>query len=77
MNSKVTYSSKTELKDKTDAQAIVSRKSVDANGSNDTYYVYVGPRNEKDLRIYNVPENNVWKLDGVRFDNSIQTSLEC
>lgn len=74
MNSKVTYSSKTELKDKTDAQAIVSRKSVDANGSNDTYYVYVGPRNEKDLRIYNVPENNVWKLDGVRFDNSIQTS---
>lgn len=74
MNKKVVYTSKTELKDKTDAQAIMSRLPVDANGSNDTYYIYVGPRNEKDLRVYNVPENNVWKLDGVRFDNSIQTS---
>ena len=26
------------------------------------------------MRVYNVPENNAWKLDGVRFDNSIQTS---
>ncbi len=74
MNKKVVYTSKTELKDKTDAQAIMSRLPIDANGSNDTYYIYVGPRNEKDLRVYNVPENNVWKLDGVRFDNSIQTS---
>lgn len=74
MNKKVVYSSKSELKDKTDAQAIMSRLPVDASGSNDTYYIYVGPRNEKDLRVYNVPENNVWKLDGVRFDNSIQTS---
>lgn len=74
MNKKVVYSSKSELKDKTDAQAIMSRLPVDASGSNDTYYIYVGPRNEKDLRVYNIPENNVWKLDGVRFDNSIQTS---
>ncbi len=74
MNKKVVYTSKSELKDKTDAQAIMSRLPVDASGSNDTYYIYVGPRNEKDLRVYNVPENNVWKLDGVRFDNSIQTS---
>lgn len=74
MNKKVVYTSKSELKDKNDAQAIMSRLPVDANGSNDTYYIYVGPRNEKDLRVYNVPENNVWKLDGVRFDNSIQTS---
>lgn len=74
MYKKVVYSSKSELKDKTDAQAIMSRLPVDASGSNDTYYIYVGPRNEKDLRVYNVPENNVWKLDGVRFDNSIQTS---
>ncbi len=74
MNKKVVYTSKSELKDKNDAQAIMSRLPIDANGSNDTYYIYVGPRNEKDLRVYNVPENNVWKLDGVRFDNSIQTS---
>ena len=74
MNSKVVYTSKTDLKDKTNAQAIVSRKSVDSKGSRDSYYIYAGPRNEKDLRIYNVPANNVWELDGVRFDNSIQTS---
>lgn len=74
MNRKVLYSSKTDLKDKTNAQAVVSRKPIDAKGSSDSYYIYAGPRNEKDLRVYNVPENNAWKLDGVRFDNSIQTS---
>lgn len=74
MNSKVVYSSKSDLSEKTNAQAIISRKAIDESGSNDVYYIYVGPRNEKDLRIYNVPENNVWKLDGVRFDDSIQTT---
>ena len=74
MNSKVVYSSKSDIQDKTNAQAIMSRKPVDFNGANDTYYIYIGPRNEKELRIYNVPEKNVWKLDGVRFDSSIQTT---
>ena len=74
MNKKVVYTSKTELQDKTNAQAIMSRLPVGSSGANDTYYIYAGPRNEKDLRVYNIPENNVWKLDGVRFDNSIQTS---
>ncbi len=74
MNSRVVYTSKSDLADKNNAQAVMTRKSIDSAGSDDTYYIYVGPRNEKDLRIYNVPENNVWKLDEVRFDNSIQTS---
>ena len=34
----------------------------------------MGPRNEKDLRIYNVADKNPWKLEGVRFDDSMQTS---
>lgn len=74
MSSKVTYTSKSDLAGKNNAQAIMTRNAIDSNGANDTYYIYVGPRNEKDLRIYNVPENNVWKLDSVRFDGSIQTS---
>ncbi|WP_147613415.1 membrane protein insertase YidC [Treponema pectinovorum] len=74
MSEKVTYTSKSDLSEKNNAQAIITRQAVNAEGSNDTYYIYVGPRNEKDLRIYNVPENNVWKLDSVRFDDSMQTS---
>lgn len=74
MNNIVTYTSKSDISGKTNAQAIMTRNSIDSNGANDTYYIYVGPRNEKDLRIYNVPENNIWKLDNVRFDDSIQTS---
>ncbi|WP_147644951.1 membrane protein insertase YidC [Treponema pectinovorum] len=74
MSEKVTYTSKSDLSEKNNAQAIITRQAVNEEGSNDTYYIYVGPRNEKDLRIYNVPENNVWKLDSVRFDDSMQTS---
>lgn len=74
MLDKVTYTSKSDLNEKNNAQAIITRQSIATEGSSDTYYIYVGPRNEKDLRIYNVPANNAWNLDGVRFDDSMQTS---
>lgn len=74
MENKVVYSSKSDLEGKNNGQIIMSRKSIGSNGTKDSYYIYVGPRNEKDLRVYNVPENNNWKLDGVRFDNSTQSS---
>lgn len=74
MASKVVYTTKSDVAEKNNAQAFMSRNAIGAEGSNDTWYIYVGPRNEKDLRIYNVPENNVWKLDSVRFDDSMQTS---
>ncbi|MBO5100384.1 MAG: membrane protein insertase YidC [Treponema sp.] len=73
MSEVVYYSTKSDIEGKTNAQAIMTRKACDTS-INDTYYIYVGPRNEKELKIYNVSENNEWGLSGVRFDESLQTS---
>ena len=74
MQDKVVYTSKCDIADKTNCQAIVTRCAIDSTKAEDVYYIYVGPRNEKDLRIYNVADKNPWKLEGVRFDDSMQTS---
>ena len=74
MQDKVVYTSKCDVVDKTNCQAIVTRRAIDSTKAEDVYYIYVGPRNEKDLRIYNVADKNPWKLEGVRFDDSMQTS---
>lgn len=74
MLDKVVYTSKSDIADKTNCQAIVTRRAIDTTAAEDVYYIYVGPRNEKDLRIYNVADKNPWKLEGVRFDDSMQTS---
>jgi YidC/Oxa1 family membrane protein insertase len=74
MQDKVVYTSKCDIADKTNCQAIVTRRAIDSTKAEDVYYIYVGPRNEKDLRIYNVADKNPWKLEGVRFDDSMQTS---
>lgn len=39
----------------------------------DSYYIYLGPRNEKELKIYNVEKENVWGLSQVRFNSVISS----
>lgn len=68
------YSTQTEVSDFANAQAIMVRKSIETQDVNDTYYLYFGPRNEKDLKPYNVPENNKWKIGGYRINECLQTS---
>lgn len=68
------YSTQTEVNDYANAQAIMVRKPVENQDVNDTYYLYFGPRNEKDLKPYNVAENNKWELGGYKITECLQTS---
>jgi YidC/Oxa1 family membrane protein insertase len=68
------YSSKIEMNDYADAQAFLTRRQFSGSDMADTYYVYFGPRNEKDLRRYNSAENNDWQLSGLKLPESLQSS---
>ena len=68
------YSSKIEHNNYANAQARFSRKPIGAGQTTDTYYVYVGPRSEKELAKYNVAENNAWGLSGLKLGESLDTS---
>ena len=68
------YSSMIEKDNYANAQALVERKATSEKTVRDTYYLYLGPRNEKDLRIYNVAANNVWGLEGQHLGECLQSS---
>ena len=55
------------------AQVILSRKPVSTD-TTDTYYIYAGPRDEKNLVKYNATENNGWKLSGLKLNESSASS---
>jgi len=68
------YSTKVEVNDYANAQAIMVRKPISAQDVKDSFYFYFGPRNEKDLKVYNIAENNGWKVDGLKLTESLQSS---
>ncbi len=74
MNDSVVYSSKIEVNDSTNAQLRLSRKPVTGvKEVSDKYLIYVGPRNEKELKKYSLPEHNAWSIEDSHFDESMQT----
>ena len=74
MSSKVVYNSEVEVGDATNAQVKMTRKATDKKETNDSYYIYAGPRNEKELKNYVSEEKNEWGLSGVHFNESLQGS---
>ncbi|MCR5387341.1 MAG: membrane protein insertase YidC [Treponema sp.] len=60
--------------DLANAQVFVERKAITERRTNDTYYIYVGPRNENDLKVYSVAENNGWKLKDTKIIDALQTN---
>lgn len=68
------YSSSVEVDNYANAQAIIERKAFTGTDVTDTYYMYFGPRNESDLKKYNVAENNAWGIGGKRITDSLQSS---
>lgn len=74
MNTNINYSSVVEVDNYANAQIKVERKSLDTKETTDSYYIYVGPRNEKELKKYNLAENNVWKISSSHLDDSMNTS---
>ena len=63
------YSSNVEIENYANAQAFTERKPISGTDVEDTYYVYFGPRNEKDLLRYNVSTNNGWGISNKRFND--------
>lgn len=57
-----------------DAQALLVRKPTTQKQTNDVYYIYVGPRNEKDLKKYLTADANAWKLSGIRLTDALESS---
>ena len=72
MTGEAYYSSRTEVGDYANAQAFFTRKPLSGTDMADTYYVYFGPRNETDLRLYNTAQANGWQLENVKLDESLQ-----
>lgn len=68
------YSTLIEKDNYVNAQAIMVRKPIDSQDIKDTYYIYFGPRNDKDLKIYNKAENNKWNLSNQRLPECLQSN---
>lgn len=68
------YSSKVEVNNYANAQCFVERKSFNNSDIQDTYYMYFGPRDDKELKRYNVANNNEWNLGGKKLTEALQTS---
>lgn len=56
------------------AQAFVERKVISDKKVNDVYYIYVGPRSEKELKKYTSAANNGWGFEGRKLNDALQTS---
>lgn len=68
------YSTLIDANNYANAQAILVRKAINEDDSRDNYYVYFGPRDEKNLKLYNLGENNAWNLSGQKLTECMQTS---
>ena len=68
------YSSNVEINNYANAQALIERTAFTGSDISDTYYMYFGPRNDKDLKRYNLAENNGWNLGGKKVTQALQTS---
>ncbi len=68
------YSSNVEINNYANAQALIERNAFSGSDASDTYYMYFGPRNDKDLKRYNIAENNGWSLGGKKLSQALQTS---
>lgn len=72
------YSSKIENKrndkDYANAQALFERKAFNESKVEDVYYMYFGPRDESEIRIYNMNNNNAWGLSGLKLGESVNSS---
>ena len=68
------YSSKQELEDFSNAQAFAERRAFTGSDIQDTYYMYYGPRDDKELKRYNIAENNGWNFSGKKITECLQSS---
>ncbi|MGI5172689.1 membrane protein insertase YidC [Treponema sp. OMZ 840] len=65
------YSTKNKIDNFQDAQLLLVRSPVSGSFVQDSYYVYMGPKVEKNLKSYNNAAENNWKLSGLKLDESL------
>lgn len=56
------------------AQVFIPRAGITQKETKDTYYIYVGPRTEKNLSVYNNALDNSWNLSSLRLNDSMESS---
>ena len=55
------------------AQVTLTRTAI-TSAAIDSYYIYVGPRNEQELSKYNKTDSNAWKQYNLKLTDALQTS---
>ncbi len=60
--------------DYSNAQIMLTRNAIEKTQSTDSYYIYIGPRNETELIKYNSKETNSWDLVNAKLNQALQTS---
>lgn len=65
------YSTKNEVDNFQDAQLLLVRAPVSGSFAQDSYYVYMGPKVEKNLGVYNNAAENNWKLSNLKLDEAL------
>ncbi len=68
------YSTLVEVNDYSNAQAILVRKPINENDVNDSYFMYFGPRDEKNLKIFNNAEKNSWAVGGLKLNECMNSN---
>lgn len=56
------------------AQVFLERAEILDKRVDDSYYIYMGPRSEKELKKYTSVQSNKWKFQGKKVTDALQTS---
>lgn len=72
--SEVYYSTAKENFDMANAQNFFERKEITDKRVNDSYFIYVGPRNEKELKKYSSAATNGFGIEGRKIVDALQTN---
>ncbi len=68
------YSTAFENSDYANAQVFIVRSPILQQEVQDTYFIYAGPRTERDLAIYNNAPDNAWSVSSFRLNDSLESS---
>ncbi|MFI3256716.1 MAG: membrane protein insertase YidC [Spirochaetales bacterium] len=69
----VVYSTKNEVDGFQDAQIMLERMPITQSSVQDTYYVYMGPKVDNTMVIYNNANDNNWGLHSLRIDEILSS----
>lgn len=56
------------------AQICLTRPAINASRNSDTWYMYIGPRTEKELAVYNVSSHNSFGLNDRHLNQAVESS---